>query len=82
MDSKFAQMICSDIGSYLIASNGAKVNPNRLKSLFGKLKDLGWNKVEFMTIVCKIMDITYDYEMSTEQFNVISEYLEHNLEKK
>ena len=82
MDSKFAQMICSDIGSYLIRSTGDKVNPGRLKAVFGKLKALGWSKVEFMTILCKIMEITYDYEMSTEQYEIIIKYLEHKLSER
>lgn len=75
MDSKFAQAICSEIGSDLRNSYGARVNTSRLRSLFGKLNALEWNKVEFMSIVCKIMDITYDYEMSEKQFEVISDYL-------
>ena len=81
MDSKFAQMICSEIGSDLRNSYGARVNTSRLRSLFGKLNALGWNKVEFMSIVCKIMDITYDYEMSEKQFDVISDYLGKVLEE-
>ena len=78
MDSKFAQMLSKDIGSHLIgASNGKKVAYGRLKSMYAKMRDIKWSKKETMSILCNFMNIVYDYEMTTEQFNIISDYLEY-----
>ena len=76
MQSKLAQHLCKEIGNKLIGDvHGERVTPKNLRRIYAKLNAVGWDKEQFMGIICNIMTITYDYEMSDGQAMTIIKHL-------
>lgn len=58
---------------------GDPVNPKRLFAIYGKLKDLQWNKKDFNNFLFSTMGISNERDILEGQYNAILEYLDKNL---
>lgn len=58
---------------------GDPVNPKRLFAIYGKLKDLQWNKKDFNNFLFATMGISHERDILEGQYNAILEYLDKHL---